>query len=151
VPQKRTVGNIQEHYVRDTSIALSEVVMICTQIDGTAGLVTHTGTGDLTLEEMVAAFEERLHHPGFRPGMKILWDCREASFATLSNDQIQRLIEHNGRLQNARGGGMSAIVVSRDLDYGIGRVFQAYADGLPWDTMVFRDLESAMAWLGYID
>ena len=101
-----------------------------------------------SIGQIEAALEERLESPGFQPGMKILWDFRNASIATLSNERIQRLIDHNLRKQGARGGGMSAIVASRDLDFGIGRVYQAYADGLPWDTMVFRDLESALEWLG---
>jgi hypothetical protein len=103
------------------------------------------------IEEIEAALEARLEDPIFQPGMKVLWDCRNASIAALSNERIERLIEHNFQHQEARGSGMSAIVASRDLDYGIGRIFQAYADGLPWDTMVFRDLDSALNWLGCED
>ena len=122
--------------------------MISMRIDRSAGLVSYTCSGDITVEDFETAFEQRLEEPNFRPGMKVLWDCRNASISTLSNEKIQRIIEHNAKFQAARGDGMSAIVVSRDLDYGICRVYQPYTDGLPWDTMVFRDLAGALDWLG---
>ena len=121
--------------------------MIRISIDGAAGLVTHMGSGAVSIGEIEAAFEARLENPDFRPGMKVLWDCREASISTLSADGIHRLIGFNDRYKDARGDGMSAIVVSGDLDYGIGRMFQAYAHDLPWETMVFRDFNSAIQWL----
>ena len=44
-------------------------------------------------------------------------------------------------------GAQVAIVVARDLDYGIGRMFKAYADGAGIDYQLFRELEAAQTWL----
>jgi hypothetical protein len=121
--------------------------MIRTRIDRTAGLVTHTGTGDLSDLEIEVAFRTRFEDPDYRSGMKVLWDCRQASISALSEDGIRRLVATNLKYRDARGSGMSAIVVSHDVDYGVVRVFQAYADQLPWEMMVFRDLEEAVGWL----
>jgi hypothetical protein len=122
--------------------------MITTCFDYARGLVTHTGTGDLSVEEIANAFEARLENPDFRRGMHVLWDCRWATISSLSTQDVEQLIKFNSRHVNARGAGDSAIVLSKAVDYGIGRMFEFYACGLPWRTAVFRDLESAIRWLG---
>ncbi len=122
--------------------------MVSTVIDRTKGLVTHTGTGSLSVEEITKAFEARIENPDFRTGMKVLWDFSGATLSSLSTSGVRRLVGLNTKHADARGGGMSAIVVSRDVDYGICRMFETLAQDLPWRTTVFRDLESAMRCLG---
>ena len=122
--------------------------MIRTQVDRAAGVVTHTGTGAISIEEVEAALCARLEDQDFRPGMKVLWDCRDASISSLSAAEMRRLISYHTKHKDDRGGGMTAIVVPRDSDYGTARMLQTYADDLPWETMVFRDLASALMRLG---
>jgi hypothetical protein len=126
---------------------VNEVDMVSMHIDRTTGLVTHTGTGEMSIDEIKTAFEARLENPDFRPGMRVLWDCRKATISALSTGGIQGLIAFNIRHADARGEGMSAIVVSKDVDFGVGRMFEAHAQDLPWQTKIFRDLESATQWL----
>jgi len=121
--------------------------MISTRINETAKLVIHIAAGELSAEKIKTAFEARLENPDYRPGMKVLWDCSRATLSSISADEVWDLAELNTRRANIRGLGKSAIVVSKDVDFGVGRMFEFYACGLPWQTAVFRDLESAMHWL----
>ncbi len=121
--------------------------MVKTLIDSAAGLVIHTTTGDMSVEEIETAIEARLESPEFRPGMKVLWDFRGAAISSLTTQGVQDLLAFNIQKAGARGGGKSAMVASEDAAYGIARMFEAYAQDLPWHTMVFRDLGSAMQWL----
>ena len=121
--------------------------MISTRINQTAETVIHIAAGELSVEKIRTAFAARLEHPDYRPGMKVLWDCSKATLSSMSADEIWELAEFNNRRADTRGMGKSAIVVSKDGDFGVGRMFEFYACGLPWETAVFRDLESAMRWL----
>jgi hypothetical protein len=118
-----------------------------TLFDLSAGIVTHIAQGELSLEEIESEFAARLLNPAFRPGLGVLWDLRGASLTGLTTRQIETLVEFNHERKDARGGGRAAIVVSQNLDYGIARVFQVYAEDLPWETMVFQDLEEATTWV----
>jgi hypothetical protein len=79
--------------------------------------------------------------------MSVLWDVREATIVRLSNGDIQSLARTNHELQRARGSGRAAILVSGDADFGVARMFQAYADTFPWETLISRDLAEAVRWL----
>jgi hypothetical protein len=80
--------------------------------------------------------------------MTVLWDVRDATIVHLSTDDLQALARFSHELRSVRGGGRAAILVSRDADFGVARMFQAYADAFPWETMVFRDLVETIEWLG---
>jgi len=121
--------------------------MVRTLIDTSAGLVIHEAEGPLSLDEIESEVQATLANPAFRPGMKTVWDLRDASIATLSEDAVRSLIEFNLVRKEQRGGGRAAIVASQDADFGIARMFQAYAEALPWETMVFRGLDDALPWL----
>ncbi|MGH0038509.1 MAG: hypothetical protein ACQGVK_26030 [Myxococcota bacterium] len=54
--------------------------------------------------------------------------------------------------QNMRGESRisrMAVLVGRELHYGLARMFQAYASDSPTDIHVFRDRDEALAWLGF--
>lgn len=121
--------------------------MISTRINKMAELVIHIATGELTVEKIKTAFKARLEDPDHRSGMKVLWDCSRASLSSISADEVWDLAEFNTRRAGIRGLGKSAIVVSKDVDFCVCRMFEFYASGFPWQTAVFWDLENAMRWL----
>lgn len=121
--------------------------MVRTLIDTTAGLVIHEAEGALSLYEIEDEIQATLDNPAFSPGMRTVWDLRTASIAGLTDDQVRSLIEFNLWRKELRGCGRAAIVATQDVDYAVARRFQTWAAALPWETMVFRDLDEAMPWL----
>jgi hypothetical protein len=117
-------------------------------VDQSLGHVTHTAQGQLSLDEIRGAFRAALENPAYRRGMTVLWDVREATIAHLSAEDLRTLARFSHELRSVRGGGRAAILVSRDADFGVARMFQLYADVFPWETMVFRDLGETIEWLG---
>ncbi len=121
--------------------------MVRTLIDIGAGLVIHEAEGPLSLDEIQSELQATLANPAFSPGMKTVWDLRGASIAALTERAVRSLVDFNLVRKEQRGGGRAAIVASQDVDYGVARMFQAYAEELPWETMVFRGLDDALPWL----
>jgi hypothetical protein len=98
--------------------------------------------------EIKGAFRAALENARFQRGMKVLWDVRDATIVQLSTEDLIELARFSRKLQTVRGTGKAAILVSGEVDFGVARMFQAYADALPWETMVSRDLKEVMEWLG---
>ncbi len=80
----------------------------------------------------------------------ILWDVTQADLSTLQADQLNDIAENMSRISEARRGGKTAFVYSKPLEYGIGRMFQAYSEmqRMPFEVQSFQNFEDAMAWLG---
>jgi hypothetical protein len=41
-----------------------------------------------------------------------------------------------------------AVVAPKDLSFGLARMYDAFADSIPWNFVVFRAMDAALAWLG---
>jgi hypothetical protein len=90
---------------------------------------------------------ERFEHPDHRPGMHLLVDGRGASLI-LSGQGVRSLVSFMRETRAQRGSGFRfALVADGDETFGLGRMLQAYADGLPEEIRVFRDLESTRRWV----
>jgi hypothetical protein len=50
--------------------------------------------------------------------------------------------------QNDVGYARLAIVVAKEVSYGLGRMFSTLTEHLPLETVVFRDIDEAEVWLG---
>ncbi len=121
------------------------------EIDADLGLVTVTATGTLRYDDVTAAFLERIADPEYRPGMHLLLDGREAIFEFASDD-ISRLVEFYESRRADRGTGFRfALVSGLDVTFGMGRMFEVYADKLPEDIGVFRDFDEARRWVTGLD
>ena len=118
--------------------------MISTCINATTNLVTHTGNGEISACEIRAAFKARIDDPKYRSGMRVLWDFRSATISQLRTEELRELVVLNRLHVRERGSGMAAIVVTKDADYGVCRMFMFLSDDLPWRTVICRDVETAM-------
>jgi hypothetical protein len=116
------------------------------EIDSEAGLVRTTFRGQVDIEEVVRALEDVLHRPDFRPGLNGIVDLREGDIDTQARD-VKRLATMMERYRAQIGKSRTAIVVARDVTYGMARMYQAYAESTSIETMVFRSLDDAHRWL----
>jgi hypothetical protein len=80
-------------------------------------------------------------------GRRELWDMRAMIQGPSATREIVQAagIARDGPAP--RHGRRSAIVVGRDFDYAIARMFQAFAGGSGIQYAIFRDVDEALAWL----
>lgn len=117
-----------------------------TEIYEDMDVTVHTVRGPLTVLKVCDELDR--YYAG-RFTMRILWDLTGADLSSWQRDHITRLICKVKEYSHLRKGGKTAMVLSRDLDFGISRMYQAYASGenLEFEIEVFRDMEKAKQWL----
>jgi len=120
---------------------------IHTEIDKDTGIRRHTVTGDLTFATLKETLGTLYQSSEFQPDTNVLWDLRDAKQA-LTSKEVDRLADYVGGHWGTRGGSKAAIVVSRDVDFGMARMYeQLLAIHSSSVVMVFRELEDATSWL----
>jgi len=119
------------------------------RIDDETGIFVFTVTGKFDLERIARGIDEAVAHPSFEPGNRSLWDMRDLDVEEFGTEQIEELVRINEKFESVRGAGRAAAVTSRDVQYGLGRMFEAYADRLQsgFQARVFRTVDEAMVWL----
>jgi hypothetical protein len=113
--------------------------------DRDSGIWTLVLSGSLGAEEVAAAIREMYESPDYRPDAPRLYDARafEDVFATRELRSLAYRPEFIQAVDDAR----SAIVVSRDVAFGMARMYQAWMDDQPVKVRVFHEIEEARAWL----
>lgn len=116
-------------------------------VDVAAGLVRHHCTDRVPMRDIMQAFNRITQHPDYRPGMNVLWDLREAVFAT-TPDELQALVTHVARERNRHGTGYRlAVVASDSTQTMLADIFKALATPLTFQVRIFRNPDKARAWL----
>jgi hypothetical protein len=105
-------------------------------------------TGPLTREGFERFIEELVTNPGWRRGMNILSDYREAEAKPLSAEDIRAMSAYYASLQERLGPGKSALVVSDSLEYGIARMWISLTEmKVSRELRVFHSISEAERWL----
>lgn len=118
-----------------------------TIIDTDAGLITFKVTGDLGLDDIGQALEGLYDNPKFRPGMNSLWEIKNGTISVTATE-LPDLIELLKQQSSKRGAGYrTAIVVRRNMDFGLSTVFQMHAYSLPFEIKVFQSLTQGKRWV----
>ena len=119
-----------------------------TSIDSRTGLRVHVATGTLTPDELENALLDAYRRPDYRPEANSLCDVRGVGIGTFTGEEIRRVVDTVLKHRGAPPGTRTAIVVGRDLVYGLARMFAHQLEAKsPSDVAVFRDMDEAMAWL----
>jgi len=115
-------------------------------IQASRNRVAFRGSSDATASDAIRVLPEVFRHVDFRPGMALVWDFRKMR-RTWTVDEIRLLTGYLVAHVEERGPGKAAVLVSRDVDYGMARVAQAFTGDIPRPLEVFRDPDAAEAWL----
>ena len=78
---------------------------------------------------------------------RVVWDLRELEISDTSTSDLREIANRQLRDRPDLPEARAAIVVSRDLAFGMGRMVEAYLEGAPVDVHVFRDIPEALDWL----
>ncbi len=115
--------------------------------DRSKQLVTFTCSGELSFAEVKSALEEMYASDDIEHIKDAIWDLSDATLAGMSNEEILGISDIIRAHKDVRKPGKSALIVPADVDFGLGRMYEAQETGLPIETRVFRTMEAALKWL----
>ena len=115
-------------------------------IDKNNRFIHRVVSGTVTSDEILAHITEILQHPDYQPGMKSLTELRAIQQSASPEDirQIANFIL--GRSKDVQGG-RAALVVTKDVNFGMARMMELLTESSPLSIGVFRELTEAYEWL----
>ncbi len=117
------------------------------EIDTTQHLATVTIGRDSTVEEVKELLHAFFDHPNYEAGMEAVWDFRNTSLAKTSAAELSEMVDFLGQIDDRRGVRI-ALVVAADVDFGVLRMYEAFADTeAPQVRRFIRSFEEAVQWL----
>jgi len=120
-----------------------------TDIDKGTALRRHKVIGKLSKNKLLESLGKLYTAPDFQPDMDVLWDLREADLSVFSTVDIELVRDFVGARWGTGGSSRAALVVSRDVDFGLSRMFEMLLESHTTSKVqVFRDMDEALEWLG---
>jgi hypothetical protein len=109
-------------------------------------ILVHAGT---TTDEEFQAFYRSLFESGsIDPSMNLLVDLREADSSPRSPEVLNQFAEFvEQTFSKSSTIPKVAVVAPKDLSFGLARMYQVFANSVPWNFVVFRAMDAALAWL----
>ncbi|MBI1373500.1 MAG: hypothetical protein GC159_12295 [Phycisphaera sp.] len=96
-------------------------------------------------ERLVRALVE---HPQWVNGANLLVDHSHLDFTGITHDEIWQIAQIVMRFTGMIGDGRCAIVMTNDLAYGLGRMWESMSEGaITFDTRICTSYEEAEHWI----
>ncbi|MEO0795664.1 MAG: hypothetical protein AAFX93_10895 [Verrucomicrobiota bacterium] len=118
------------------------------EVDDTLEIVRIISLGDLNTDEIFDMIDQ-LNGTCFRSGVKnVLADHSRASVGDIPIMGVRSIASYCETLNDSMDGGRLSVLLSKPLDYGIGRIWLAYVHGrLTYEAQIFRKLQKGLAYL----
>ena len=113
------------------------------EIDGPILVIHQNGVTDP--DEIIRGMNTAFLDPRLEPESHLLWNAVDAPAQATS--EKMRMLLHDVRLKSDKLSSRCAMVVASEHQYGVSRMFSAYAEGVGVDVEVFYDFDEAKVWL----
>ena len=103
-------------------------------------------SGDLSVDEIRDAIESFYSD---KPTRNVLWDFTDANVSSIRAQDVRGTAIFTREKAHSRTGGKTALVGTGDASFGIGRMYQSFAELARQETeiQIFRSREEAMVWI----
>lgn len=118
-----------------------------TVVDKKDAIMIHTVTGEMTFDEIKSSYAAILSHPEFQEDMNSIWDMRDADASKLDREDVIRIARYFETQLKNRAKFKVAVIVFRDLEYDLSRMYQVAAADLPAKIGIFNNIEDAKNWV----
>lgn len=115
-------------------------------VDINEDYVKITYTGKISIENIKKAIEELHENPKRRSKMNSLWDLRNTDLKDVKSRDLKELAYFISN-KKEKISSKIAIVVGKDVDFGVARMWEVYAEIVPRERKVFRNMDEAIIWL----
>jgi hypothetical protein len=113
-----------------------------------AKLIICVHAGIVADDEFLNSYKTMLESDMFTPGTNLLIDLRPTDSSPRSQEVLKQFAYFvKSKLGNAGIYPKVAVVAPQDLSFGLARMYEFFADSIPWDFVVFRSVDTALAWL----
>jgi hypothetical protein len=119
-------------------------VAVTYTIDRERRLVVSEANGLVTAEDFLEQGKRLAEDPRFDPSFDQILDLRNASQVELPTPALKGMAS----LRLFGPGARRAMVASRDLTFGLARMYEALRADAPESIKTFRTMEDALRWLG---
>ena len=116
-------------------------------IDESTGVVVITVTGSPSLDDLRDTMTRIWQTPEYLENLRVLWDFREGGVAHLLSADLRQVAKHQAGGRPDLPTSRVAVLVDRQVDFGLGRMLNVFLEDQPLEDRVFRDSEAAWAWL----
>lgn len=114
--------------------------------DSDTFIITTSGQG--SAEGILAFLDDIVSHAAWRPGNNILLDHRKLDIADITVEGIERVSYHFQKMGPLLGGGKIALVMKKDIDFGIARAWELTTnENVDMQIGVYRSMDEARMWL----
>jgi hypothetical protein len=105
-------------------------------------------SGDAEVDKFGDILESLAGHEKWKPGTPFLINHAKLNAAPLTPDDMRKIAELNGRYAAKIGNSRCAHFVSRELEFGMARMWETLVEG-KWDVSekLFKSKDEAVAWL----
>jgi hypothetical protein len=127
-----------------------EAMPIKTIKDGERGFTENVVIGRVTAQEVLAC-QTTFFEAG--PTRLLLWDLSAADLTLLTAENMLKFVSRTASLGRERQDGRTAIVAPAPLQYGFGRMAEAFGEmeSISYSLRVFRKRDDAIRWLELSD
>jgi len=122
-------------------------MIVNTFVDKKTSVIIHTVTGKITFAQIKSSYEALLSHPDFQKNMHIIWDVRDADPSKFEREDIIGIARYFEAHLKDRGYYKAAVVVSRDLESDLTKIYQVAAADFSTKIGIFRSIEEAKKWV----
>jgi hypothetical protein len=116
-------------------------------LDNENGIVT-TFSGTVTDEDLIKSIEERISpEERFKKLVYAIADYSDVTKYEISSDAMRKAAAISVKASTLNNELFLIGIVPTDLEFGMGRMWQAYVDDTNWRTKLVRSREEAKQWL----
>lgn len=120
---------------------------ISTQIDRRRNVRIHRVTGLISVHELEKKLAEFYKSPEYVPSMNALWDLKDADFSSVTPSEVHSLVGLVKNFWRQSGKRKAALIVTKNSDYGLSRMYEILLSEVTDNVMVFKDYDKAEKWL----
>lgn len=117
-----------------------------------ANLIICVHTGMVSDDKFLSYYKAMIESDSFSTEMNLLVDLRQTDSSSRSGDVLRKLANYMKlRLADTGTYPKVAVIAPKDVSFGLARMYEFFADSIPWDFVVFRSVDAALAWLRVSD
>jgi hypothetical protein len=147
---KQLVGVAGAFVESAIGLVFSRDMPITYTIDRASALITTIGSGHVTLTDVGDHFDELFAAWPLGMQLDVLLDLSDCT-SLPDFQQLRKIASRIGQLGGPKRFGRCAIIATREVLYGMLRVFEVFADGKFAAVRVFRSQSEAVDWLRATD